>query len=227
MYKISLLTLFLSLQAFALSQDTVLLNEIVLNTAAELNELAKLLEVSQKQTEQFEKWARDIDEKKYLIERIEMWASDLVELSQNSPQDLQSLNDSIRRLKSLRKDAQEMKIFYAKEEAKAEHDEEKIDHQVNKQDQLIKEYKNKAFRASKGGADSLQLINQNTATSVYELSKSNKLLLEQNKKLTKLVNILAKDRKRYEDEKAKQEKFYGVDSKREVKKWIASLKNFY
>ena len=218
MYKIPLITLFLSLQAFALSQDTVLLNEIVLNTAAELNELARLLEVSQKHTESFEKWARAVDEKKYLIERIEMWGVDLVELSQNSPQDLQSLNGSIRRLKSLRKDALTMKKYYAKEEAKAEHDERKIDHQANKQDQLIKKYKGKALRGSKGGADSLQLINQNTATSVYELSKSNKLLLEQNKKLTKLVNILAKDRKRYEDEKAKQEKFYGVDSKREVKK---------
>ena len=227
MYKTSLITLFLSLQALALSQDTVLLNEIVLNTAAELNELARLLEVSQKHTESFEKWARAVDEKKYLIERIEMWGVDLVELSQNSPKDLQSLNGSIRRLKSLREDAASMKEYYAKEEAKAVHEENKIDHKVNKQDQLIKKYKNKAFRGSKGGADSLQLINQNTATSVYELSKSNKLLLEQNKKLTKLVNILAKDRKRYEDEKAKQEKFYEIDNKREVVKWIVSLKTSY
>lgn len=211
MFRMFFISIFVSLNLLALPQDTVLLNEIVLNTAAELNELEQLLSNSEKYTEKFYAWAKAVDETKYKIERIEMWTNDLL-MTPQKVTDLRSLNDTLRRIRLLKQEAEDISREYAIEESVSKEKQRIIEDEYQSQKDLAKKYKDQALRGNRGGTEALQTISRNTSAEVYESSKTNLLLLEVNKNLLKVIEVMSKDKKRKELSKSEKEKFYKLDN---------------
>ena len=212
--RVIILSFIISVKSFAV-EDVIFLAEIVSNTAQEIAELEKLINETTKHTKKLSEFADTIDDYSYRAERLKAWSDDLRDLSGEDTKGLEEINSLLRQIRMIEEDTERLYYEYAKRHRKSEHDTEKYKRIARKQLKNSRDYKKQALRAQRNSADSMQQVAQNTATIAYEQSKSNRLIAEQNEKITQIHSLALEKEKRELEKKSRINNKYNIKERKD------------
>jgi len=201
---------FITKRSYALVADNLMLMQIMTNTAAQLNEMEQLLSNAEKHTKRLREISEIVEDKLYLAERIELWATDLNYLAQADELDLKEINNKIRELKMKREDITHLLSEVVRSEYKNENEEKHTRSNLVAQKKLRSSYKKQALKSQSHSSVALQNIAHNTGANLVETSKQNEILLTQNQKLNAIYDLNLKEHKRSLIEEAYLERAYAA-----------------
>ena len=99
MLKTIVFTFMISLNAFVVVQDTIMLWSIATNTLNSVRELSSIVRETREFGESFERIYSEVDQKIWAAERAVMWLEDMKQLSRAEINNLDEFNNVLRELK--------------------------------------------------------------------------------------------------------------------------------
>ena len=173
--------------------DIAILVEIASTTASQLNELERLVSNAEKYTEKMDKYNQIAMDHYFRAQRVILISNDLLESKEHSIEDLGSLNNAIRRLKSsmlsLKDNVRDFKKdqrFYNDSETNIQ----ELRNSMKKDEKLVNMQLNRSGQ-SKSSAGARNQIAQNTALAnkqLLDLKYINTKNLETNNKILRQHN---------------------------------------